>query len=50
MATFACTTCGRPVVSGFHVVPPSVDLKIPPPVPAHTAFSHGPWRSSHSVA
>ena len=26
---FACRTCGSPCVSGFHVVPPSVDLKMP---------------------
>jgi len=42
--------CGSPLVSCFHVVPPSVDLKIPPPVPRHCAFSHGPCRSSHKVA
>ncbi len=41
---------GSPFVSGFHVVPPSVDLKMPPPVPPHAAFSHGPWRCSHIVA
>ena len=27
---------GSPFVSCFHVVPPSVDLKMPPPVPRHT--------------
>src|SRR3954464_6397120 len=33
MARFACTTRGKPSVSGFHVVPPSVDLKMPLPAP-----------------
>src|SRR5262245_20905135 len=39
--------CGSPLASGRHVVPPSVDLNRPPFVPVQTAFSHGPWRSSH---
>ena len=42
IARFAWTTTGRPLVSGFQVVPPSTDLKMPPSVPAHTEFSHGP--------
>src|SRR2546425_7698896 len=41
---------GSPCLSCFHVVPPSVDLKIPPFVPLHAPFSHGPCRSSHNVA
>ena len=43
----AWTTTGRPLVSGFQLVPPSVDLNIPPPVPdrrhsptALTLFPH----------
>src|ERR1019366_8742740 len=34
---------GRPLVSGFHVVPPSVLLKSPLVVPAKAPFSHGPY-------
>src|SRR3954453_23958245 len=41
---------GTPFVNGFHVVPPSVDLKIPPPGPLHAEFSHGPCRASHNAA
>src|SRR5438094_9088989 len=41
---------GKPCLSGFHVLPPSVDLKIPPFVPLHAPFSHGPCRCSHNVA
>src|SRR5947207_539725 len=41
---------GMPLVSGRHVVPPSVDLNIPPPGPLHALFSHGPCRASHSAA
>src|SRR5689334_4929971 len=41
---------GRPLVSWRQVVPPSVDLNMPPPVPDQTPFSHGPWRSSQRQA
>ena len=41
---------GSPWVRGFHVVPPSVDLKMPPLVPFQAPFSHGPCRCSHIVA
>src|SRR5947208_8636085 len=41
---------GSPFVSERHVVPPSVDLKMPPLVPAHAPFSHGPCRCSHRQA
>ena len=41
---------GIPLVSGFHVAPPSLDLKRPPPGPVHDEFSHGPWRASHNAA
>ena len=51
IAKFTCVTpWGRPLVSGFQVVPPSIDLNIPPFVPDHAPFSHGPWRDSHSPA
>ena len=35
---------GSPPPSCFHVCPPSVDLKMPPPVPLNEPFSHGPSR------
>src|SRR5438132_11284140 len=41
---------GNPLVSGFHVLPPSIDLKMPPLVPLHAPFSHGPWRVSQRHA
>ena len=41
---------GRPLVSCRHVLPSSVDLKIPPPSPSNAPFSHGPSRDSHSAA
>src|ERR1035437_268526 len=50
-AMSACVTpSGSPFVSGFHVLPPSVDLKMPPLVPFHAPFSHGPCRVSHRHA
>src|SRR5919201_7016252 len=54
-AMSACTNpsgpvAGRPLVSGFHVDPPSVDLKMPPFVPFQAPFSHGPCRVSHRHA
>ena len=33
---------GSPLVNGFQLLPPSVDLKMPPFVPPHAPFSHGP--------
>src|SRR6266702_4540892 len=47
--TLICTRPGgNPFVSCFHVVPPSVDLNRPPPVPGYAfASSHGPSVSSH---
>ena len=43
IAISACwMPCGRPFVSWRQVAPPSVDLKMPPFVPRHAAFSHGP--------
>src|SRR5690349_1327176 len=51
IAMFACTTPGgRPFVNCRHVLPPSVDLKIPPPSPLKTPFSHGASQDSHSAA
>src|SRR3954469_7218165 len=41
---------GRPLVNCAHVLPPSVDLKMPPLVPFQLAFSHGPSRASHREA
>ena len=41
---------GNPSVSWCQVVPPSVDLKMPPPGPFHEPFSQGPSRASHSAA
>src|SRR5262245_59946390 len=43
-------SAGKPFVSLFQVVPPSVDLKMPPVVPDHAPFSQGPCRASHNVA
>src|SRR6185437_16342267 len=37
----ACWTGGNPWVSFFQVLPPSVDLKMPPSVPPKCPFSHG---------
>src|ERR1044072_1308332 len=51
IAMFACTMPGgKPFVSGFQVVPPSIDLKIPPPLPLNTPFSQGASRDSHKAA
>ena len=41
---------GSPVVSCFHVVPPSVDLNTPLVGPRKSPFSHGPCRAAHSAA
>src|ERR1700738_512487 len=51
-ATSICTRfSGSPFLSCFHVVPPSVDLNSPPPVPAYwLPSSHGPSVSSHRDA
>src|SRR6266480_6442363 len=50
-ARFACTIFwGRPCRSWFQVLPPSVDLKMPPLVPFHVLFSQGPSRDSQRVA
>src|SRR5690348_11052699 len=51
IARFAwMTPLSSPFVSGCHVVPPSVDLKIPPPLSLHDPFSHGPCRASQRAA
>src|SRR5438132_4754193 len=61
IATSACTKpsvvpeapapeAGNPFVNGFHVVPPSVDLKMPPFDPFQAPFSHGPCRVSQRHA
>src|SRR6516225_788444 len=43
IARFACTMfSGRPLLSCRHVLPPSTDLKMPPPFPLNTPFYHGP--------
>src|SRR5437660_7486712 len=50
-ARLACTIfSGRPWRSWFQVLPPSVDLKMPPLVPLKVAFSQGPSRDSQRVA
>src|SRR4029077_18564250 len=41
---------GRPWRNWFQVLPPSVDLKMPPLVPFQVLFSHGPSRDSHRAA
>src|SRR6185437_10846926 len=42
---------GKPVVSCFHVSPPSVDLKIPPPGPLVGEYVyHGGRRAFHKPA
>src|SRR5437660_11437348 len=41
---------GRPWRSWFQVLPPSVDLKMPPLVPFQVLFSQGPSRDSQRVA
>src|SRR6478609_4026813 len=41
---------GRPWRNWFQVLPPSVDLKMPPLVPFQLLFSQGPSRDSHRVA
>src|ERR1700736_6566546 len=42
---------GSPVVSGAHVVPPSVDLNSPLVGPLYALlYSHGPWRAAQSTA
>ena len=50
MAMFACSTFGRPSVSCFHVVPPSVDLKMPLPPPPKPPPSQNACCCCHSVA
>src|SRR6516164_8082961 len=43
IANWACTMPeGSPPESCCQLEPPSVDLKMPPPVPFHEPFSHGP--------
>src|SRR5438874_13031990 len=50
-ARLACTIfSGRPLRSWFQVLPPSVDLKMPPFVPFQVLFSQGPSRDSQRVA
>src|SRR4030095_10399814 len=50
-ARLACTIfSGRPRRNWFQVLPPSVDLKMPPLVPFHVPFSQGPSRDSQRVA
>src|SRR5438093_13427586 len=41
---------GRPCRIWFQVLPPSVDLKMPPLVPFQVLFSQGPSRDSQRVA
>src|SRR5947207_4891432 len=41
---------GRPWRNRFQVLPPSVDLKMPPLVPLKVPFSQGPSRDSQRVA
>ncbi len=42
---------GSPAVSFVHVVPPSVDLKMPlPSISNEPPISHGAWRAAQSVA
>src|SRR4029077_15891573 len=41
---------GRPWRNWFQVLPPSVDLKMPPSVPFQVLFSQGPSRDSQRVA
>src|ERR1019366_1102294 len=45
-----CANVGRPPVSRFQVVPPSVDLKRPLLGPENAPFSHGPCCACHSTA
>src|SRR6266849_1096175 len=45
-----CANVGNPPVSGFQVLPPSVDLKRPLFAPENAPFSHGPWRACHNTA
>src|SRR4029077_8906006 len=45
------TSAGRPAVRRFQEVPPSVDLKRPPPAPLNSFLSsQGPRRACHSPA
>src|ERR1700720_813949 len=41
---------GRPWRNWFQLLPPSVDLKMPPLVPFQVLFSQGPSRDSQRVA
>src|SRR5205085_12244985 len=51
IARFACTIfSGRPLRSWFQLLPPSVDLKMPPSVPFQVLFSQGPSRDSQRLA
>src|SRR5215472_6614905 len=52
MAMFICERfAGRPVVRRFQVLPPSLDLKRPPPVPLYSFLSsQGPRRACHNPA
>src|SRR5216110_968836 len=51
IARFAWTIfSGRPWRNWFQVLPPSVDLKMPPLVPFQVLFSQGPSRDSQRVA
>src|SRR5215470_13238566 len=52
MARLICERlAGRPVVRRFQVLPPSVDLKRPPPVPLNSFLSsQGPRRDCQSPA
>src|SRR5215213_11818241 len=45
-----CCVVGRPLVSLFHVVPPSVDLNKPLSGPFHAPFSQGPCLPAHKTA
>ena len=45
-----CAKVGKPPVSGFQVVPPSVDLKRPLLGPEKTPFSQGPCLACQSTA
>src|SRR4029079_19741956 len=45
-----CALSGRPALSLFHVLPPSVDLYRPLVLPVKLPFSHGPSRWLHIAA
>src|ERR1019366_2987137 len=45
-----CAVPGSPLVSCFHVTPPSVLLKSPLFVPLKAPFSHGPYWCDQSAA